>query len=367
MNKKPKITIIVPVYNVENYLPKCLDSLINQTIKDLEIICINDGSTDKSLNILKEYAQNDNRIIVIDKENEGQGICRNYGIKIAKGEYTAFVDPDDWVNPSMYENMYNQARSLNSEIVISNYVRYIEETERYTFTPFFKQAVSAVKEKVIEITPFKNIDKSIINKTLLISPCYCWNRIYNTNFLKLNDIKFDKTRRWQDCLFILKSHILAKNISYIPKNFYFYRIRKDISSKNFDGRYEDMFEVIKNFDSLLKDFNLQHEFKDNMKYFITMNIYWLYNKVSKITQQKIIKRCNSDEIITKYTKHLSFKVSCYSKMLKTANKIFYITNNQTHKVINLAGVRFKFKLSKNRRKKKEENYKQLLLSFNSEK
>ena len=120
MNKKPKITIIVPVYNVENYLPKCLDSLINQTIKDLEIICINDGSTDKSLNILKEYAQNDNRIIVIDKENEGQGICRNYGIKIDKlrlGIFHPAYNKPYLLEVPYLENEINTIFNLRSEVI----------------------------------------------------------------------------------------------------------------------------------------------------------------------------------------------------------------------------------------------------------
>ncbi len=91
----PKVSIIVPVYNVEKYLSTCLDSLINQTLKDIEIICINDGSTDNSLNILNEYAQKDTRIIVINKENSGPGSCRNLGIEKATGEYIQFVDSDD--------------------------------------------------------------------------------------------------------------------------------------------------------------------------------------------------------------------------------------------------------------------------------
>ena len=103
MQSNPKVSIIIPVYNVEQYLPKCLDSIINQTLKDIEIICINDGSIDNSLSILKEYASKDDRIIIIDKENEGQGIARNLGIKKAKGKYIGFVDPDDWVDIQMFE------------------------------------------------------------------------------------------------------------------------------------------------------------------------------------------------------------------------------------------------------------------------
>ena len=96
--EKVMISVIVPVYNVENYLGKCLDSLINQTYKDIEIICINDGSTDNSLNILREYEQMDSRIIIIDQKNGGLSNARNIGLKEAAGEYIMFVDSDDWID-----------------------------------------------------------------------------------------------------------------------------------------------------------------------------------------------------------------------------------------------------------------------------
>ena len=92
-----KISIIIPVYNVENYLRVCLNSIVNQSLSDIEIICVNDGSVDNSLDILKEYAAKDNRFVIINQENCGQGIARNKALDIAKGKYIAFVDPDDWI------------------------------------------------------------------------------------------------------------------------------------------------------------------------------------------------------------------------------------------------------------------------------
>ena len=177
MSKDIKVSIIIPVYNVEQYLPKCLDSIINQTLKDIEIICINDGSTDNSLSILKEYASKDDRMIIIDKENKGQGIARNLGIKKAKGKYIGFVDPDDWVDIQMFEKMYNQAQKLNSEIVICDLVKYQEWNEKYTKFYFHIEAKNTYKSKKIYLKTNENIDKKIFNKTLLVAPCYAWNRI----------------------------------------------------------------------------------------------------------------------------------------------------------------------------------------------
>ena len=119
-NIMPKISIIVPVYNVEKYLSTCLDSLINQTLKDIEIICVNDGSTDNSLNILNEYAKNDPRIIVINKENSGPGACRNLGIEKATGEYIQFADSDDWIEKETCEICYQKAIEYNVNMLSFN-------------------------------------------------------------------------------------------------------------------------------------------------------------------------------------------------------------------------------------------------------
>ena len=130
---KPKVSVIIPVYNVEEYLRECLDSIINQTLKDLEIICINDGSTDNSLEILKEYASKDNRIKIIDKKNEGVAQARNKGIKSAKGGFVCFVDPDD-IYPSndILESLYTGAIEHNVNICGGEFSDYNNATKEIT-------------------------------------------------------------------------------------------------------------------------------------------------------------------------------------------------------------------------------------------
>ncbi len=123
----PKISIIVPVYNVENYLKKCLDSIVNQTFKDIEIILINDGSTDNSLNICKEYAKKDHRIRLINKPNGGLSSARNVGIDLSTGEYLGFVDSDDWIALNMYEKLYNLCKIFNADISQCKYIRNNEQ------------------------------------------------------------------------------------------------------------------------------------------------------------------------------------------------------------------------------------------------
>lgn len=123
MAGSPKVSVIVPVYNVEKYLEKCLETLISQTLKDIEIICINDGSKDSSLNILKKYALNDERIKIIDKHNEGLSAARNDGLNAATGEYIGYVDSDDWVDLNFYEKLYNAAKKYNAEAACANIIR----------------------------------------------------------------------------------------------------------------------------------------------------------------------------------------------------------------------------------------------------
>ena len=117
---KIKVSVIVPVYNVEKYLRECLNFLVNQTLKEIEIICINDGSEDSSLEILNEYASKDSRFVIINQENSGQSVARNKGLDIAKGEYIGFVDSDDWVDLNFFENLYSEAVKNNSDIAAAS-------------------------------------------------------------------------------------------------------------------------------------------------------------------------------------------------------------------------------------------------------
>ena len=133
-----KITVIVPVYNVENYLNKCLDSLINQTYKNLEIIVINDGSTDNSGIICQEYAQKDNRIIYVEKENGGQSEARNMGLDRMTGSYVTFVDSDDWVESDYVETLYQKITEYQTDIAVGNYCKFNESDSNFYFSYIWK-------------------------------------------------------------------------------------------------------------------------------------------------------------------------------------------------------------------------------------
>lgn len=210
-----KVSIIVPVYNVEKYLRKCLDSLINQTLKEIEIICVNDGSKDNSPKILEEYAKKDNRIIVINQENAGLSVARNSGIDIAKGEYIGFVDSDDWVDLDFFEKLYYSATSNDTDIAVGGIIR-----------------VTGIKKK-----KFLNFEKETItdNTNLKFELCdvpeksYVWNKIYKTEKLKGIGLEFEKGIFYEDCIFTPQALFYLGKIVTVP-NIYYYYLRRGNST-----------------------------------------------------------------------------------------------------------------------------------------
>ncbi|MBE7712495.1 MAG: glycosyltransferase [Cyanobacteria bacterium SIG26] len=202
------VSVIVPVYNVEKYLERCLDKLINQTLKSIEIICINDGSKDNSREILAKYAQKDNRIIIIDQENAGLSAARNAGMEIAKGEYIGFVDSDDWVDLDFYEKLYNAAKENDCDIAVADFIRQHPKKQ--------KKRLHFTEEKIYETTE----DKYLICKTFR-EGCV-WNKIYRTQMLKDINLKFVVGMYYEDRDFTARSLHFSKKLVTVPDTYYNY-------------------------------------------------------------------------------------------------------------------------------------------------
>lgn len=214
-----KISIIIPVYNVEKYLSGCLDSIISQTFSDFEIICINDGSTDESLRVLQEYKNKDNRIKIIDKQNEGSGIARNLGLSIATGEYVYFVDSDDWLEDNtVLEKIYNAAEKDVLDILIfGGYSCYTKCGKLIKWKGKYK--LESLNRKY-----FKNVfGAKDIKKDIFKFPSTAWTKLYRREFLTGNDIKFQQIKVGQDQLIFFHSMILAKRIKVLNEYLYCYR------------------------------------------------------------------------------------------------------------------------------------------------
>lgn len=248
----PKISVIIPVFNAEKYLSKCLDTIILQTYKNLEIICINDGSTDCSGQILNEYAQKDSRIIVLNQQNSGQSIARNKGLEIATGEFVSFIDSDDWVSLSLYQKFVNALKLVNSDIDI------------YMFNAdiFLKdQSLSDVKLKhVFELAVWK-----IKPEKLLYSVADCsnpfdgnmavWNKIYKKSYLDFLNLKFEENLIFEDKVFHFESFLRTQKIYINNDALYHYRQHSASTMHTIKNNVFDIFEVIPLINKALIDSN----------------------------------------------------------------------------------------------------------------
>ena len=219
-----KITVIVPVYNVENYLNKCLDSIIKQTYKNLEIIVVNDGSTDNSGTICQEYAQKDDRIVYIEKENGGQSEARNMGLDRMTGSYVTFVDSDDWVEADYVETLYQKITEYQADIAVGNYYSYNEQEGIFCFHIFG----SSYYEKVYDnVSIFENFYESEHMKNFAL--ICVGGKLYKSDLFR--ELRFEVGKLGEDGYLNQKIYLLAEKTIYLNKGLYAYRQREGSSSR----------------------------------------------------------------------------------------------------------------------------------------
>lgn len=264
--EKIKISVIIPVYNVEKYIEQCLESVVNQTLKEIEIIIVNDGTKDNSMKKIERFLS-DKRIIVISKENGGLSSARNTGLKIAKGKYIAFVDSDDFIGKTMLEDLYNDSEDL--DIVFSNFCYYTGTSIKYP--------------KEISIINFITGGEYFYGyySTMV------WNKIYKNSFLKANNIKFLEGIIHEDDLFTFYTSFFAKKVKYVNKYHYYYRINRNGSimqsldrKKRIDA-YKKINESISNF------YDEKNIFKDFRIYLRKM--YWIA-RLKELKKEKFSKK-----------------------------------------------------------------------------
>ena len=215
-----KVSIIVPVYNVEVYLRTCMESILRQTLHDIEIICVNDGSTDRSLEILEEYRKADPRVKVISRENGGYGKAMNIGLDAATGEYVGIVEPDDYVSLTMYEDLYQIAHQNDLDIVKADFYRFEtdEEAEKRIFT-----YVHLSREK----EDYGHVFAPIQNKKSFFFVMNTWAGIYRTSFLREHGIRHHETpgASFQDNGFWFQTFVRARRVMIVDRPCY--RVRRD--------------------------------------------------------------------------------------------------------------------------------------------
>lgn len=250
----PKVSVIVPFYNVEGYIEKCLDTLVNQTLEDIEIILVNDGSKDNSILIAKKFLENyPKKIVYLEKENGGLSDARNFGIPYAKGEYIAFLDSDDYVEKNMYEEMYNLAKKENSDMVQCN---------------FYWEYIDKNKKKIGDMQKYSN-KKELITKGRVEA----WNKLIKREILENEEIRFPKGLRYEDVEFTYKLAPYLEKVSFIDKPFIHYIQRQNSISNSQNERTAEIFDILDNVIKYYKEKNIYEEYKNELEYIYIKTVF----------------------------------------------------------------------------------------------
>ncbi|MDF2903479.1 MAG: glycosyltransferase, partial [Bacillus sp. (in: firmicutes)] len=314
---KPKVSIIVPIYNIERYLSRCLNSLLTQTLPEIEVIAVNDGSTDSSVTILEQYAEKDDRIKIINKSNGGVSSARNVGMSLASGEYIGFVDPDDWVETDMYKTMYNSAIAEKVDIVMCSYLREFGNHSKEKNFNLPEKVIynnEEVKTKLMRrlIGPLEN---EVANPELLDAWGTVWSKIYKTDLLKNNELSFIDLKEIgtnEDSLFNIEAFYYSNSFVFINKPFYHYW-RENSSSLTSNYKPEllsQWFSLYKRITNFLNEKNLPQEYKLALNNRICLNTMGLglntISKNNKSNQYEKIKKIDTilnNEKIKKSFRH----------------------------------------------------------------
>ncbi|MBE6499014.1 MAG: glycosyltransferase [Methanobrevibacter thaueri] len=269
LQEKIKVSVVIPVYNVEEFLGECLDSIVNQTLKDIEIICVNDGSKDKSLEILNYYAANDDRFIVIDQENGGHAVATNRGMELARGKYLYLMDSDDFVELNTLEEAYNYAEEKDVDFVIFQSMNYVTDEDRYY------KAENYSMEKVADfvgdsVFNYRDLGDLIFNIT--VTP---WSKLYRTNFVRDCGATFPEGLIFDDNIFFWDVLFSAKKIAFLRKHLFNRRWYSYSSTTAGDQRFLDSIDI----NNLMIDrFKKYGAFEQHKKTLYNRKVNMTYNR-----------------------------------------------------------------------------------------
>lgn len=217
----PLVSVIVPVYNAEKYLPACLDSLCNQTLRKLEIIVVDDGSTDRSEQIAEAYAAKDKRIRVVHKRNGNPGATRNVGLRLVTGEYVGFIDSDNWIEPEMYSKMYEFAVHEGSDLTVCGVCVDYTRDKRSILYQIENSYTEKDHDRLLEL--YFDLTK----KNLFAYPV---NKLYRANLIRQHQLQFPEVLPYEDLMFNLNYYKVLRSVSLLPDIFYHYMRRDELSA-----------------------------------------------------------------------------------------------------------------------------------------
>ena len=309
----PKVSVIVPIYNVEKYLEKCINSLLSQTLEDIQIILVNDGSKDNSGNIAREYEKNNkNRIIYVEKENGGLSDARNYGLKYATGDFIAFLDSDDYIEKNAYEEMYNKA---------------IEENADYVECDFIWEFPNKIR--VDKQYPYKN-KKEMLSFVRVVA----WNKLIKRQLITDNNLEFPKGLRYEDVEFTYKLIPFINKFTYVDKPFIHYVQREGSIANVQNERTAEIFTVLDNVIEFYKKNNIYEKYRDELEYNYAR--YLLCSSLKRMC--KIKDKTIREKLLTESWERLNLNFPNWKEnvILKTVNigknKYMRTVNKSTYKI-----------------------------------
>lgn len=312
----PKVSVIVPVYNVEQYVRKCLESLVNQTLADIEIILVNDGSQDGSKNILLEYKEKySNKIIYLEKINGGLSDARNYGMRYATGDYIAFLDSDDYVELDTYEKLYNKAISTNADMVECDF--YWEYPNKKTHD---------------KTANYKNESDMYANARVV-----AWNKLYKKEILLNSNIEFPKGLRYEDVEFFYKILPKLNKIELIQEPLIHYIQRENSITYVQNERTQEIFIILDNIIEYYKQNNLYDKYEKELEYMYTRILFGSsFKRIVKIKDKKVRKNLLEKTIKTVYDKFPNWKENTVLKKSKGFKAMYLKSINRwTFKIYSL--------------------------------
>lgn len=302
-----KISVIIPVYNVEKYLKRCLDSVVNQTYKNLEIILVDDGSRDNSLKILQEYAFKDSRINILHQENKGAANARNYGLNISGGDYVIFLDSDDFFEINLLDITVKKAKKYDADITIFKADAFDNSTG---LNSVLNDKIGLYLKYCKKTFSYKDIPDDIFN-SFLIAP---WNKLYKKSFLDKYKIEFQNIKRTNDLLFTSKTLVCAKRIVLINKILLHYRtgLQNNLQSGNTKTPLE-FYKALYALKEYLEKNNLYNELKKSYQKLVIDVTFYNINSIKSNDKYKELVDYFQTEgfrnlgfIDYKYVKSLSF-------------------------------------------------------------
>ena len=309
----PKVSVIVPIYNVEKYLEKCINSLLSQTLEDIQIILVNDGSKDNSGNIAKEYEKNNkDRVIYVEKENGGLSDARNYGLKYATGDFIAFLDSDDYIEKNAYEEMYNKA---------------IEENADYVECDFIWEFPNKIR--VDKQYPYKN-KKEMLSFVRVVA----WNKLIKRQLITDNNLEFPKGLRYEDVEFTYKLIPFINKFAYVNKPFIHYVQREGSIANVQNERTAEIFTVLDNVIEFYKKNNIYEKYRDELEYNYAR--YLLCSSLKRMC--KIKDKSIREKLLTESWERLNSNFPNWKEnvILKTVNigknKYMRTVNKSTYKI-----------------------------------